>query len=377
MMAVQMADMMSTAIAVIPVYNPEPGLVCLCLSLAKRYQVLVVDDGSRERVGDFEKLPSQVRLIRHGDNRGKGRAIKTAIEWIRANMPAVKAVVFVDGDGQHRPEDVDAVVTRCLESGDTVLGVRDFHKTDIPFRSRFGNVLTSWLVRRLFGLRIYDTQTGLRAIPSRLFEMMLELPGERYEYEMRLFGALKRRGETLLQVPIKTIYMEGNRASHFNPIRDSARIYRSLFGDAVSGEMAKQLFLFVLSSVSSFGLDVAAFCWFYDFILGANATGRLLWSVVVARIISLAYNFLLNRYVVFKKAAVSRVPLARSFGRYLILAILIMMASYLLTSLMLTVCMTPKVAWVKVAVDLGLFIISYLVQRKCVFARSPCGRAFA
>ena len=141
--------------------------------------------------------------------------------------------------------------------------------------------------------------------------------------------------------------------------------------------MARQFALFVLSSVSSFGLDVVAFCCFYDFILGANAMGRFLWSVVVARIISLAYNFLFNRYVVFKKDAVNRVPLARSFGRYLILAILIMMASYLLTSLMLTVCMTPKVAWVKVAVDLGLFIISYLVQRKCVFARSPCGRASA
>ena len=104
--------------AVVPVFNPEPGLKALCVSLLEAYgTVVVVDDGSAENVEDFKSLPAGIDLVRHEVNRGKGRAIKTSIEWLKANRPDVTVAVFVDGDGQHRPDDVATVVARCQAAG--------------------------------------------------------------------------------------------------------------------------------------------------------------------------------------------------------------------------------------------------------------------
>ena len=147
--------------AVIPVFNPEPGLGALTASLLERYStVVVVDDGSRENVEDFDKLPGGVSIVRHEANRGKGRAIKTAIAWLKENRPDVEVAVFADGDGQHSPEDIASVADRSLETGSAVLGVRDFFKAGIPFRSRLGNIVTAFLVRMMYRIPIYDTQTG-------------------------------------------------------------------------------------------------------------------------------------------------------------------------------------------------------------------------
>jgi len=227
----------SVVAVVVPVFNPEPGLMRMCMRLVDMFAcVVVVDDGSALNCESFSRLPSGIVVLRHGVNRGKGTAIKTAISWLVENRPGIRAAVFVDGDGQHRVEDASKVAERCLTANMVTLGVRDFSRSGIPFRSRFGNVLTSWLVRQLLGFPIYDTQTGLRGIPSRLFQSMLELPGERYEYEMRLFGMLRHRGECFEQVPIVTLYIDSNRASHFNPIKDSVRIYKGLFGDVLHGK---------------------------------------------------------------------------------------------------------------------------------------------
>ena len=224
---------------VVPVFNPEEGLADLAAALQYDYSpVVVVDDGSVESVERFSELSRDVVLLRHEANAGKGRAIKTAIAWLRENRPDVKGAVFVDGDGQHRPEDVRAVAEKMLETGDVAFGVRDFSAESTPFRSRFGNVLTSWLVRILLGLRLSDTQTGLRAIPARLFREMLSLPGDRYEYETEMIAMIARSRETLRQVPIKTIYIERNASSHFRPIADSAKVYRALFRFLLSGARA-------------------------------------------------------------------------------------------------------------------------------------------
>ena len=221
-------------VAVVPVFNPEPGLVELAGLLAQAFEkVVVVDDGSVEHSEDFARLPREVALVRHECNKGKGRAMKTAVQWVKDCHKDAQGVVFVDGDGQHCVEDVLKVARAAGEKGQVAFGVRDFSKAGIPLRSRFGNIVTSFLVRWLYGFRIFDTQTGLRAIPSRLLDVMLEIPGERYEYEMRLFGVLHDRKEPICQVPIDTIYIENNKASHFRPIADSLRVYNGLFGHAL------------------------------------------------------------------------------------------------------------------------------------------------
>lgn len=225
------AALPSTA-AVVPVFNPEPGLAALCAALCAAFPVvIVVNDGSVENVADFAKLPSAVVRVNHPVNRGKGRAIKTALSWLMEHRPDIQTAVFVDGDGQHRIEDVQSVAAHAGAHSCVTFGVRNFHGKDVPFRSWWGNAWTAWEVRLAFGFRLDDTQTGLRAIPSRLFASLLSLPGERFEYEARIFRLLRRLHEPLEQVPIRTVYVAGNRASHFRPLRDTLLTQAALFFD--------------------------------------------------------------------------------------------------------------------------------------------------
>ncbi len=193
--------------------------------------MVVVDDGSSAALDAFARLPKSVTLLRHERNRGKGRAIKTALAWLAANRPDIREAVFVDGDGQHRIDDVRAVAARAHERDAVTFGVRDFGGKGVPFRSWWGNRWTAWEVRLAFGYRLADTQTGLRAIPSRLFASLLAVSGERFEYEARLFRLLRRLGEPIEQVPIRTVYVANNRASHFRPLRDTLLTQAALFFD--------------------------------------------------------------------------------------------------------------------------------------------------
>lgn len=345
---------------VIPVFNPEPGLKALCDNFSRAYStVVVVDDGSVENTEDFSCLPEAVDIVRHAENRGKGRAIKTAIAWLKENRPYVKAAVFVDGDGQHRCEDVAKVVEKACETNNAVLGVRDFLKAGVPFRSRLGNIVTAFLVRLMFKIPIYDTQTGLRAIPRRLFDMMLETDGERFEYEMRLFGKLSTRSERLEQVPIETIYIASNRTSHFRPIRDTIRIYRGLFG----GRFLK----FVVSSVASFVVDngVFALAIFSLQAMGISRNSGILAAVVFSRAVSGVFNYACNRRLVFSASGSKRA----SLGRYAVLALLIMLLSYAGTSFFSLLFNVDGVliTIVKIAVDITLFLLSYRLQKRWVF----------
>lgn len=208
--------------AVVPVFNPEPGLRSLVEALTREFaEVVVVDDGSVERTECFRALPPSVVLLRHEANQGKGQAMKTALRRIALSHPELKGAVFTDGDGQHRLKDIVAVAQRAAETGSVVFGVRDFAAKGIPFRSWWGNRWTAIEVRLLYGFRLADTQTGLRAVPSRLFGALTELPGARFEYEAGWFACLHRLGERILEVPIETVYVDSNRSSHFRPFRDT------------------------------------------------------------------------------------------------------------------------------------------------------------
>lgn len=354
---------MTDAIAIVPVFNPESGLVALCEGLLGEFAgVVVVDDGSVEDRERFGLLPPSVVLLAHEVNRGKGRAMKTAMEWVLKNRPSAGAVVFVDGDGQHSPDDARKVVEAALARNCCTLGVRDFKSAQVPFRSRFGNELTAWLVRLIYGFKVGDTQTGLRAFPLRMCPALLEIPGERYEYEMRLFGRLSGAGEELCQVPIRTIYIASNRSSHFRPVVDSYRVYKGLFGDSVA-----RMLRFSASSVAGFIADnlVFAVAMFALQRTGMLRRWEILISLAVARAVSATLNYVCNRSFVFR----SRTSFAGSFVRYWALVLLIAALSYALTatlSALLDVRGAP-VTVVKVVVESALFILSYRLQKKWVF----------
>jgi glycosyltransferase involved in cell wall biosynthesis len=353
--------MIDNVAVVIPVFNPEPGLQELCISLVELFRlVIVVDDGSCENQGAFGLLPENVVILKHGKNHGKGRAIKTALDYLQNKTPEVAFAVFADGDGQHLPVDIVAVSAKALETGNTTLGIRDFSNRDIPFRSRMGNRCTAFLVRMVLGYSLPDTQTGLRAIPRRLFQALISTDGERYEYEMCLFALLKERGERFETLPIQTVYIDSNRASHFKPFIDSFKVVRSLLGDT--------FLRFCGSSLLGFVVDNLVFTTliFTINIISITRNEAIFIALIIARIVSATVNYFCNRFFVFR----SHVKMTMSLGKYWLLVILIAAGSYVGTSF-LSDCFNAfggGITCLKILVEALLFLVSYKFQRKWVFS---------
>lgn len=105
--------------------------------------------------------------------------------------------------------------------GSLILGVRDFSGAGVPLRSRLGNRVASRALCLASGIRIRDTQTGLRAFDSSLLERFLEVPGEGFDYEMSMLLACAREGIPVRTRKIRTVYVKGNAGSHFHPLTDS------------------------------------------------------------------------------------------------------------------------------------------------------------
>lgn len=215
--------MIENVTVLIPAYQPDDQLEALVGRLREAFaHVVLVDDGSTEGRAVFDAVRAQVdAVLVHPANRGKGAALRTGLAWIRDHQPAAAGVVTADADGQHKVADIVRVATALADRSEgLVLGVRRFGR-HVPFRSRFGNHWTTFFFWLLTGLWIRDTQTGLRGIPRVLFDRLLALRGDRYEYEMRMLVDARRHAQKPLQLPIETVYIDGNRSSHFNPLRDT------------------------------------------------------------------------------------------------------------------------------------------------------------
>jgi glycosyltransferase involved in cell wall biosynthesis len=233
---------MNDIIIVIPAYEPDESLVVLLERLLSGFKrIIVVDDGSKTADTTFARVAEMrgVTLLRHDVNRGKGAALKTAFAKVLADFPDAPGVVTVDADGQHLPEDVVKVAEATKSNpGRYTLGVRAF-SGNVPLRSRFGNAWSRYFFFLLTGVMVYDTQTGLRGMPRDLLPELVAMPGDRYEYEMRMLVAAARKKLKPVQVQIQTVYLNENKTSHFNPIRDSIRTQVTLLHAAFTTPRAK------------------------------------------------------------------------------------------------------------------------------------------
>ncbi len=220
-------------VVLIPAWNPDARLIALVRELAAYgfAMILVVDDGSpASSLPLFEEIETvrSCHLLRHERNRGKGCALKTGFRYVLSELPSIDGVITADADGQHAVADIVAVARAMRDSGDLVtLGVREFAK-DVPLRNWLGNVLTKHVFGFVAGMKVSDTQTGLRGFRRSLLPQLEILPGERYEYEMTELAYICRHVGRPREIPITTIYMEGDNTSHFHPVWDSLRIYVAL-----------------------------------------------------------------------------------------------------------------------------------------------------
>ena len=360
-----MSDYDLTSVAVvIPVLNPDPDLKDTVLELQKAgfTRFIVVNDGSDEQhLQPFEdvKRIEGVRVLTHEVNKGKGRAMKTAFEDIQ-EQGGFAGVVTVDADGQHLPKDVASCSRAMLAEAEAgrkslILGTRDFtsRNKNIPWKSRMGNRITSLVFLLTCQTRIPDTQTGLRAFSSDLIPDMLEIEGERYEYETQQLLELKRRHIGKVIVPIETVYEGNNEGSHFHPVRDSIRIYRLILK-------------FLASSILAFLIDLGIFT-LIIYLVGDSMPDkeRIFLATVVSRCISSLVNFFVNHKFVFR----SQENLGRTMIRYYILCAIQMLCSYLLVTGLTLLCGANGllITVLKVIVDFVLFIISYQIQQRIVF----------
>ncbi len=222
---------MTNLALILPAYEPSPYLPQLIRELTDDFAVIVVvDDGSRQASAVFDEVATQtnVRLLRHPANRGKGAALKTAFADILHSLPAVAGVVTADADGQHLVPDIRRVaVATAAHPNRVTLGVRAFDGK-VPFRSRLGNFWTCGEFFLLTGRWVRDTQTGLRGIPRALLPRLAALAGDRYDYESRMLVAAVKLPEPPLQIPIATVYADGNGTSHYRPLADTLNTQSAL-----------------------------------------------------------------------------------------------------------------------------------------------------
>ena len=344
---------------VLPSLNPDEKLnkVVDGLLSAGFEDIVLVNDGSDEaHLEPFRQAAAhkEVTLLTHEVNKGKGRALKTAFSYVVDNRKQTAGVITVDGDNQHTVKDIRECAEKMLECKDKViLGCRDFTQDNVPWKSRVGNVSTSLVFRLLCGIKISDTQTGLRAIPYQYLPLMCEVEGERFEYETQMLFAIKKNHIGMEEVKIETVYLEDNASTHFDPIKDSLKIY-------------KIIFKFMISSGTSFLIDYGIYS-LLVFLIGGNFSRglRLFIATFAARAVSSICNYAMNKKAVFK----SKASVSRSLIRYYILCVFQTAASYGLVYLLSSLCRAGSFLEIvlKLAVDIVLFIISFQIQHRWVF----------
>ena len=229
-----MSDCTERCVIVMPSLNPNEKFdrVLDGLLEAGFQHIVIVDDGSdaahQKHFARARTFPECV-VIPHLGNKGKGRALKDGFAAALARFPEAEGVITIDGDGQHLTQDIIACGNRMLEEKtQVVLGCRNFDLPGVPARSVAGNKTTSRMFR-LYGIKLSDTQTGLRAIPRQYLQRFCGIAGDRFEYETNMLLKMKQWKIGFSEQPIETVYEDENVGSHYNAVKDSWRITKIMF----------------------------------------------------------------------------------------------------------------------------------------------------
>ena len=352
---------------VIPAYEPGGEFVPYAQEVlaAGLGPVLVVDDGSGPAYAPVFAALAEMgcTVLTHEQNRGKGAALKTALRWYGAHEDGCAGIVTADCDGQHTVKDVRRVC-EAMEAcpGTLVLGCRDFGP-GTPARSATGNRVTSAAMRVLYNIDLKDTQTGLRGIPNGMHRDLLEVRGERYEYELNMLIYAKQRSIPYTIVPIETVYFNNNEGSHYRTVADSARIIHQLGSGLVQ---------YAMSAGLSVVVDVFVYCVLVKWLLlGLPLAPRLFFAAVIARTLSSVVNYTCNRRLPY----VQNKKIGPTVAKYYCLWLAQLMLSFVGVWAACTgLHMDDMLA--KLLVDALLAVASYQVQLRWVFSERRRGRCF-
>lgn len=353
-------------VILIPTLNPPKDLIEYVDSLiaAGFRRIILLNDGSDEKFSPiFRKIREKVEIdyLEHEKNQGKGRALKNGFEFFLkkyAQDENIHGIITVDSDGQHLVADViklsDEIDSAKIPT--LFLGSRSFDYDFVPFKSKFGNKITTVIFGSLNGKYIKDTQTGLRGICKELLmndRKYLQLQGERFEYEINMLIYAVRKSVYIKEIPIETVYIDNNSETHFRPIKDSWKIYKVIFSNFIK---------YMCSSLISCAVDLLGFQICLMVLSKISVGSRIFYSTIIARIVSSVVNFVINKKVVFENEDKSKGQLIKYY---------ILCVAQMLTSAVLVIGLNNLVAGEevikKVIVDSILFFISYHIQRKFIF----------
>ena len=271
-------------VILIPAYEPDEELISLTKRLKETgFAVVVVNDGSGpayDRI--FDAVKDFAHILVHERNKGKGAALKTGMRYIRDHLPEAENFITCDADGQHRVEDVVRVNEQLNAGHKFVLTMRRLRK-NIPFRSWIGNAMSRVVYALLTKRYLSDNQSGLRGFHRSHIDWMLQVEKNNYDYEMNVLYYASKKSIRICTILIDAIYINNNQSSHFHPIKDTIRIYKSLF------KLASGLFIGLL--VSEAGIVMVS-C-----VLGYK---HLLITLPSAAALSYLTNVVVCRYFVFR-----------------------------------------------------------------------------
>lgn len=288
-------------------------------------------------------------MLHNAINLGKGAALKHGINFALSAYPNLALILTLDCDGQHTIEDIKKLRNAFLDSNATLaIGSREFNSkalgaNKIPFRSSFGNKLTASIFRLMFGIRLRDTQSGLRAFSAEFARMILHIPYNGYEFEMQMLVTACNNAIKILQVPISTIYINNNASSHFNPILDSLSIYFVLFRHIANS---------LLTAIIDYIVFVIIF----------SLHASLLSAMVAGRVVAGSFNFIIGKRFVFK----SKENLAFELFSYAFLTIILMLFSMWGIKLIVHYSNLSEII-VKPMCEAMIFLVSFLAQRFIIF----------
>ncbi len=218
----RIGDSLTGIWCVIPVYN-NGATIAAVASACRQYipRVMIVDDGSTDCDLTAMFKNSDINVVRHQENRGKGAALLTALE--QAAQANGEYMLTIDGDGQHFPDDLPKFLP-LLAPGRIIIGERVEADGTMPRRSRFGRRFSDFWITLETGQLVSDSQSGFRAYPVDCL-LALPLRGRRYDFEIEVLARAAWAGLSIVSVPVKVRYAPpGERVSSFRPFVDNLRI---------------------------------------------------------------------------------------------------------------------------------------------------------
>ncbi len=215
----------SKVCVIIPTYNNYKTLKSVIDGVLEHTNdILIVNDGSTDTTASILQAYSQIEQIHLDVNKGKGNALR--IGFKKAINLGYDFAITIDSDGQHFPDDIPLFLEQLQKEEDhniLLIGARNMNQESVPKKSSFGNKFSNFWFWVETGITLQDTQSGYRLYPLHVLKE-LKFITTKFEFEIEVIVKAAWKGVRVKNIPIKVLYDESERVSHFRPFQDFTRI---------------------------------------------------------------------------------------------------------------------------------------------------------